>query len=155
MLPAVSSPNRTSEALIRNDGPEDRCFGCGHSNPRGLQLTFRPREDGVETVYQADEALAGAPGVLHGGIQATLLDEVLGMAIHVARDHRDEHYVTAEFQLRYRRPVPTRQRLRVLGRCVRVEGRDAFVEGEILSEAGERLTTAEARWRRIPTREGA
>ncbi len=138
--------------LIVHDGPEDRCFGCGHSNPSGLRLVFRPTPDGVEVDYTAEESLAGAPGVVHGGIQAALLDEALGMAIHVAQPESDADYVTADFQLSYRRPVPTQQPLVVRARWVRSEGRDTFVAGEIVSRDGEVLTRAEARWRRIARR---
>jgi hypothetical protein len=37
---------------IVNDGPEDRCFGYGHSNPDGLRLRFRRTGPGaVEAPY--------------------------------------------------------------------------------------------------------
>lgn len=147
--------DETPPDLIRYAGPDDRCFGCGHSNPQGLKLVFWPTPEGVEAEYEAAESLAGAAGVVHGGIQATLLDEVLGVAIHVAEGHGDHHYVTADFSLSYRRPVPTRQPLRVRGRCLRTEGRDVFVEGEIVSTSGDVLTRAEARWRRIESRAGS
>jgi len=133
---------------IVNDGPEDRCFGCGHANPRGLRMVFRRTAEGIECEYTAPDHLAGAPGVVHGGVQAALLDEVLGMAAHGPEERL--HLVTVDFRLRYRRPAATGAPLRVRGRLVRVEGRDRFLEGEILDGAGEVLTRAEARWRALP-----
>ncbi len=136
--------------LIVHDGPEDRCFGCGHSNAQGLKLTFRPMPDGsVESDYVAADTLAGAPGVVHGGIQAALLDEVLGMAVHVAASDPKLSVVTLDFRLRYRRPTPTGTPLKIRGRLLRVEGTDYLLEGEIVGPTEEVLTRAEARWRRV------
>lgn len=134
------------EEWIRNDG---MCFGCGQANERGLRLAFRPVPGGVEALYEAPAYLRGPDGVVHGGVQAALLDEVLGMAAHVGSGRGDEHLVTVEFALRYRRPVPVEAAIAVRGRLVRVEGRDYFVEGEIAGADGEVLTRATARWRRI------
>ena len=96
----------------------------------------------------------GAPGVAHGGIQAALLDEAMGMAIQTGSEE-EAYVVTAEFKLRYRRPVPVGEPLVVRGELQRREGRDAWVEGAIVGADGERLTVAEARWRQIDPPEGA
>ena len=51
------------------------CFGCSPFNEFGLHLEFW--EDGDELVakWQPRKSLEGWMGVLHGGIQATLLEE--------------------------------------------------------------------------------
>jgi len=142
--------------LIVNDDPGNRCFGCSPHNPGGLRLRFaRSGPGAVEARYTAPEGLCGAPGVIHGGIQAALLDEVMGMAAHVDERGADDerlHIVTVDFRLRYRRPAPTGRPLLVRGRLVRREGRDYFMAGEIVGEDGRPLTSAEARWRRIEPR---
>lgn len=136
-----------------HDGPEATCFGCGHANDRGLRLVFtRTGQRTVEARFRAEPHWCGSPAVVHGGIQAALLDEVMGMAGHLAFDDEPEgtaEIVTADFRLRYRRPVPVAAPLLLLGELRRVEGRDVFVEGEIRDEAGELLTRGEARWRRL------
>jgi uncharacterized protein (TIGR00369 family) len=135
---------------IVNDGPEDRCFGCGHSNPDGLRLRFRRTGPGaVEAPYTAPESVAGAPGVIHGGIQAAVLDEVLGMAASLDVDAPETSVVTVDFRIRYRRPAPTGRPLRARGRVLRVDGADVFVQGELVDESDEVLTRATARWRRV------
>lgn len=58
-------------------------------------------------------------------------------------------FVTAEFSLRYRRPVPVEAPIVVFGELERVEGRNLFVTGRIEDAAGQVLTTAEARWCRL------
>jgi len=104
----------------------------------------------VECLHSVAAKHAGAPGIVHGGIQAAILDEVLGFAVHDVTDFDDSiDVVTADFRLRYRRPVPTETELRVVGRHVRSDGRDYYVEGDILDADGQVLTHAEARWRRV------
>jgi acyl-CoA thioesterase FadM len=56
---------------------------------------------------------------------------------------------TAEMQLRYQRPVPIGEPITVRAELRRTDGPDLYVDGAILSQAGEVLTTAEARWRRL------
>lgn len=130
------------------DGPEDTCFGCGQRNELGLRLRFQRLDDGsVEAEYETPKHFAGATGVVHGGIQAAMLDEVQGIAVHSVVG--DARIATAEFNLRYRRPVPDQQPLTLRGRIVRSEDPNYFTEGEIVGGDGEVLTRAEARWRRL------
>ena len=113
-------------------------------------MTFEHLADGsAQCLYTAADHLVGAPGVIHGGVQATLLDEAMGHAIHLAGADPDLDIATVDFTLRYRRPAPTAVPLTIRGRLLRAEGRDFFVAGEIVSPAGEVLTTAESRWRRV------
>jgi acyl-coenzyme A thioesterase PaaI-like protein len=137
---------------ITIDHPENVCFGCSPHNERGMRMEFvliGPRE--VECVYTVPDHMSGARGVAHGGVQAVLLDEVMGVSAHQG-DGEDFDIVTVDFRLRYRAPVPTGVPIVVRGRCEKVEGRDYHMSGAILSEDGRELTLAEARWKRIPPR---
>ena len=128
----------------------DRCYGCGAGNASGLRMVFAHLPGGAaECLYTAEDHLAGAPGVIHGGAQATMLDEAMGHAIHFAEPDPELDIATVEFALRYRRPAPVAVPLTVRAKLLRAEGRDFFVSGEIVSPGGEILTTAEARWRRV------
>jgi len=138
---------------IVNDDPGNHCFGCSPHNEDGLRLRFvKTQSDAVETSYTAPSKFCGPEGVIHGGIQAAMLDEVLGVAAHACMDDEELEVVTAEFSLNYRRPALVGRRVVVRGRLVRTDGRDIYLEGEIIDEGGETLTTAEARWRRIDRR---
>lgn len=103
----------------------------------------------VESHYTAADHLRGAPGVVHGGIQAVLLDEAMGVAIHQTDGGEQVYVVTADFHLRYRRPAPTESALIVSGKVLRNDERDYWVEGSIFDAERRLLTVAEARWRRI------
>ena len=138
---------------IVNDDPGNHCFGCSPHNEDGLRLRFvKTRSDTVETSYTAPSKFCGPEGIIHGGIQAAMLDEVLGVAAHACIDDEELEVVTAEFRLEHRRPALVGRRVVVRGRLVRTDGRDVYLEGEIIDEGGETLTTAEARWRRIDRR---
>ncbi|HEY8513910.1 MAG TPA: PaaI family thioesterase [Candidatus Binatia bacterium] len=126
---------------------EDRsgtCFGCGSANPSGLHLEFYETEDGVEVEYTAPEVLAGAPGVVHGGIQATLLDEAMCMT---AFAKEGTGVVTGELTVRYLRTVPTGKPLVIRGRITERRDRSFFISGSIaLAETQEELTRAQGRF---------
>ena len=122
---------------------------CSSGSP-----TWRPA---VEGRYTAPAHTCGAPGVIHGGIQAVLLDEAIGFAIHAHHESVEGRelaervgVVTAEFDLRYRRPAATGVELVLRGEVVHVRDRDYLAVAEIRDGTGtELLTSATARWRRV------
>lgn len=144
---------------LRFDFPGNMCFGCSPHNERGLQLTFtQVSRSGVAGRYTAPAHTCGAPGVVHGGVQATLLDEAIGFAVHAHHEstgelEKDEaawqKVVTVEFDLRYRRPVPTETEVGLRAEVVREHGRDYLAVAEIVGDDDEVLTSATAKWRRI------
>ena len=138
------------EEVLINDDADNRCFGCSPHNDRGLQMTFVKRAAGeVESRIDVAAHFCGPDGVIHGGVQATLLDEAMGMAVRTVMGDDERWVVTAEFKLRYRLPAPTGQAVTVRGSVVRREGADFFVEGAIVDTQGKRLTIADSRWRII------
>ena len=130
--------------VVFDEGRPNACFGCGAENTRGLQLEFSETEHGVEIEYIVPPHLAGAPGVAHGGIQATLLDEALCMTAYAKLG---TPMFTGELTVRYVRAVPTETPLVVRGRITSTKGRSAFIEGGIyLASTGEELTRAHGRF---------
>jgi acyl-coenzyme A thioesterase PaaI-like protein len=94
--------------------PEDGgCFGCSPTNPVGLHLRFRRTGDGVAATHTVPEHFHGAPGVAHGGIVATILDEVSCAAIFFCRGC---WVVTGELSVRYLLPCPVGRPLELLAR---------------------------------------
>lgn len=137
--------------VMRFDDPGNRCFGCSPHNARGLGLSFTDLgAEGVETEYVAAPDLCGMHGVVHGGVQATMMDEAMGFAAHAALAHEpdDLDIATIELSLEYHRPTPTGEPIRLRARLVRSEGRDLWMEGEIRDASGRLCTKATSRWRR-------
>lgn len=130
----------------------DRCFGCGAANDDGLQLTFSQFADGtVETRHRTAPHHCGLDTIVHGGIQATILDEVMGVAAQLSlpADASDMACVTAEMNLQYRRPVPMTDEVVARAVIERTDGRDIYVSGAIIDEDGQALTAASSRWRQL------
>jgi len=121
-----------------------RCFGCGPANASGLKLRFFETEEGVEVEYEVPADFEGAPGIAHGGIQATLLDEAMCMTAYAKAG---TGVVTGELTVRYVHPVPTRTPVVVAGRITGTRGRSFFIEGTIrLAATGDELTRAQGRF---------
>lgn len=92
-------------------------------------------------------SLCGHPGIVHGGLLATLLDEGLARACFPALPNKVG--VTANLQINYRKPCPAGSYVVLRAETTKVEGRKAWVRGwiELLGEGveeGERLVEAEA-----------
>jgi acyl-coenzyme A thioesterase PaaI-like protein len=129
------------------------CFGCSRENPSGLRLRFFRDGDGVRCETTITPAHQGAPTVVHGGIQAVLLDETCcGAAYFTTGDF----VVTGELNLRYRRPCPIDRPLVVRARIVAREERYLLIRGEI-HEAGSDvvLTAGEGKFYPNPARAAA
>ena len=58
------------------------CFGCAPTNHIGLQLNIYRVQDTYTSVFALGANYESYPGVVHGGIVATVLDEVMSQAIY-------------------------------------------------------------------------
>jgi uncharacterized protein (TIGR00369 family) len=117
------------------------CFVCGLENPAGLKLVFYETGPGeVIASYVPPDHFQGYPGVLHGGIVASLLDEVGGRVVMIG-DH-NRFMLTAKMEVKYRRPTPLGQPLTVHGQLVKQRGRLALAHAELRLADG--TVTAEA-----------
>ena len=78
------------------------CFGCSPSNTAGLRMEFY--EDGEEVVstWSPEHHFQGFHDVLHGGIQATMMDEIASWVVFIKLDTAG---VTYRLNTRYRAPV--------------------------------------------------
>lgn len=127
------------------------CFVCGLENPIGLNLRFFINDDGtVETEFKLGEAYQGYPGIVHGGVVASILDEVLGR-VHMGSDPEQPRFMyTAKLDVRYRKPVPINRPLKAIGYPIKVKKRSATSHAELLSENGEVLVEADGLLVNVP-----
>ena len=96
------------------------CFACGVENPIGLKLKFyQTADDEVTADYIAPENYQGYPGILHGGVTATILDEAAGRAFMGADPVNSQFMYTAELTIRYKKKVPIGQPLKIVGKQVK------------------------------------
>jgi uncharacterized protein (TIGR00369 family) len=78
------------------------CYVCGESNPAGLKLRFETDGRIVRARFVPRATHIGFQGVVHGGITATVLDEIMVWACAVAT--RRFAYC-AELKVRYLLPL--------------------------------------------------
>lgn len=115
------------ERLLNDSSEYQACFGCGARNVGGLQLVFRTEGDEIVAEFTPDERFQGFPGVLHGGVLATMLDETLSRAAVYA----GKWMMTARLEIRYRRAAPIGQTLRVSAKPVQVRSRLVSARGVV------------------------
>lgn len=115
------------------------CFGCGLDNPAGLHLDrFAIAADGLTAEFNPRPEHRGFDGILHGGIVAALLDETMAWTAMMLEN---TFVVTANLELKYRKPAPAVGRYRLLGRVDERRGRrlklaaTAATEGVTIAEA--------------------
>lgn len=78
------------------------CFGCSPNNPLGLRLTFYEENDEIISSWIPDINFQGYFNLLHGGIQATLMDEIASWTVYVKVKTAG---FTCKADIRYLKPV--------------------------------------------------
>ncbi len=135
------TPRVTEQSLQERYAARSTCFGCGPANAGGLRIRSLPRERGWKGAEPPATAEAGEvvlrfrarpeheafPGYLSGGIAGTLVDcHMNWAAVHalMRRTGLDSApcTVTAEYSIRFTRPIPTAGELEVVARARGGEG---------------------------------
>jgi acyl-coenzyme A thioesterase PaaI-like protein len=126
-------------SLQERFAPAGRCFGCGPANGRGLRIRSQVAADGtVVATWSARPEHEAWDGIVNGGILGTLVDchsNWTAIAGLMARDGLSEapSTVTAELAIRFRRPTPSAEPIRLVGRVVEMTGERVTVETTVWS----------------------
>ncbi|KMY67149.1 hypothetical protein AAU61_14620 [Desulfocarbo indianensis] len=126
-------------------GDDGYCFACGKNNPHGLQMrvVYEEADKSASCRLSLARRFQGWSGIAHGGVVATLMDEIMAHAVirHVGQA------LTTDMQSRYRAPVPLDQELAVRGWVAEINRRLATTQAEVrLAEGGKLLAEAQARF---------
>ena len=114
------------------------CFVCGKNNKGGLHLSFEIDEERktLETTFTPGPTFQGWDGIVHGGIISTLLDEAMAKLSY----ELGYNTVTASLEIRFKKPAPILQPLKVYGeiteankRLVRAKARVTKEDGTVLA----------------------
>ncbi|UGY94061.1 PaaI family thioesterase [Streptomyces gobiensis] len=101
----------------------DQCFGCGDWQPHGLHLAARAGEGvNVTAEFTVTPDHQGAPGLAHGGVLATALDETLGSLNWLMHTIA----VTGRLETDFLLPVPVGTVLHLDARVTAVHGRKIY-----------------------------
>jgi uncharacterized protein (TIGR00369 family) len=125
--------NKALNELSLNDFTDyGLCFVCGPKNECGLGLKFERTGDKVTTSYTPLDHHQGFPGLLHGGIISSLLDEVMSR-VSVLEGKWTQ---TVKLEVRFRRPISLCQTVTAEAKKVGERRKLIQVEGIILLEDG-------------------
>jgi acyl-coenzyme A thioesterase PaaI-like protein len=144
------------ESLQERYAPQNRCFGCGPSNPKGLRIRSFPEGEEVVCEWRPEPHHLAFENVLNGGICGALLDchSNWTAAYHLmkARGVDSPPYtVTADFHVQLKRPTPMDVPLRLRARVVDSAEDRATVDATL--EANGKVT-ATCRGTFVAVREG-
>ncbi len=116
----------------------NRCFACGKENPVGLQVNPDITADGRQVKIECTPPshFQGWANVIHGGILSTLLDEAI---TYVGIASFDGPAVTAQLEIRFKKPAMAGDKLIVTAKRVKMSKRLVEVKAHIDSEQGERI----------------
>ena len=78
------------------------CFGCSPDHLSGLQMSFYEEGDEIVSDWEPQSRFEGYQGVLHGGIQAAIMDEIASWVVYVKIRVAG---VTSSMDVRYHKPV--------------------------------------------------
>ena len=125
------------------------CLVCGLKNELGLKSSFYELENGeLVAMFKGIEQHQSYPGRMHGGIAAAILDETIGRAVMLI--DKNAWGVTIELNLKYKKPIPLNEELRVVARTTKNTSRIFEGTGEIILENGDIAVTASGRYLKMP-----
>ena len=123
------------------------CFVCGEENPLGLRARSFLVGDRIELAFTPRIEYAGWNAVTHGGLIATVLDEVMTWAAIVSSD---QACFAADFSVRLRRPLPPSTPVVARAWCTGSRRRIHDTEARLEGEDGDVFATATGRYMAIP-----
>ena len=137
----------SSQAIVDAEGrryafADHHCFACGASNPIGMRLHIELSDGAARSEWVVGDDYVGWSDKLHGGIIATLLDEVMAWA----PSSFDSWAVTAEMSVRYRASASPGERLTASARVARRRRRIYEVVGEVRGPDGRLIAEGRGRY---------
>lgn len=122
----------------------DRGALVGRCNPIAPPLDIQHSDGLSRCVLTLDERFVGAPGIAHGGIVASIYDQMCGHAV-VWSGHRA---LTVELTVDYRRPTPLHQPIRFEARVERIAAPVLYLAGSCHHQ-GRLISTCRATFKEI------
>jgi acyl-coenzyme A thioesterase PaaI-like protein len=152
--PAKAAARRPGPRRARAGGPiqdftfePHHCFACGELNEHGLHLELHVDAEGYWTELTLEPRFQGWESVAHGGIVASILDEVMAWSVI----GRGTWGVTARLNLAFKRPIPTGRPIRAEGWVTHDRRRTVNTAGHVLDGAtSEVLATGEGTFMAVP-----
>jgi acyl-coenzyme A thioesterase PaaI-like protein len=114
--------------------PDYKCFGCSPDNPFGLKMTFVEVGEEIHSVWDPSDWHQGYFQVLHGGIQATLMDEIASWVVYVRLKTAG---FTSKAEIRYRKTVYVNQGpVKLIAKCISIRRNLADIQVRLINSEG-------------------
>ncbi len=124
------------------------CFVCGESNALGLNLRFYTDGRIVQTRFTPKPEHIGFKSVVHGGILATVLDEIMVWACAAPTG---KFAFCVELLTRFHKPARANEELLATAELVANRKNRVFeAKGELRNPAGEVICSATGKYFAIP-----
>lgn len=129
---------------VKNEDTRLQCFGCSPYNNIGLNLEFFEDGEYLISEWIPKDYLQGYMGVLHGGIQATLLDEIASWVVYVKCKTGG---VTSNLEIKYRSPVFINgSKIKIRAKLVEQGNRIATIQTELFNSEDKLCAEAEVKY---------
>ena len=124
---------------------DQSCFACGAQNKNGLQLNIIENQTGVQATIDPPQWAQGYKDTVHGGIIATILDELAVWAAFKAGFKS----VTAKLSMRIKNAMRTNQTYVAEAKVTNTKHRLIEAESRILDKDEKLIAAATVRLLRV------
>ena len=120
------------------------CFGCSPNNIYGLRMEFVEEGDFIISEWIPVDYFSGYKNVLHGGVQATLMDEIASWAVQIKLKTAG---VTANLNIKYKKPVfISKNKILIKARIEKYMKKIAYIHTELYNSEGELCSEGEVKY---------
>ena len=125
------------------------CFICGTENDASLKAEFYNLDDGrVVSLFEAKDIHGGHPGILHGGVICSILDETAGRAMSVLSPGVTGA-LTVQLDTTFKAVIPTKTQLMAVGWIEEVREKVYIARSQIFLPDGIVAATARGVYYRL------
>ena len=123
------TPDMATIAMLRREYAT--CFGCGSDNEIGIQLDgFEVDGSLVTAPFVPRPQFAGFEGIIHGGVLATVLDEISAWSAMLTEG---VFVFTATLDIRYQKKATVDEVFTLTATVTERRGRRLSIEAKVLS----------------------
>ena len=135
--------------VLKTQRNSKHCLICGMENPLGLHAPFYELEDNsLASVFTFKPEHQSYPDRTHGGMVATLLDELMGRTLWIKEP--EMFGVTTSMSIKYRKPTPYGVKLKARAYMTFNSARGFSAVGEVFDMDNNLLVQGEAKYFKIP-----
>ena len=135
--------------VVRKQTNSRNCIICGMENDLGLKAQFYVLEDkSVASLFTFKFEHQSYPERVHGGMVASLLDELMGRVLWV--DRPTEYAVTTSMDIKYRKPTPYGEELKARAYLTFSSSMGYTAKGEVYNKNNVLLAEGSAKYLILP-----